>query len=166
MSFVMISRLAELLRTNPTLTGALRLTYPFVFLNELQDAIYAQYALLLAAFGGGGATRLTAVGDDKQRIMAWAGARPDAFARFEHDFGAQRILLLSNFRSSPAPVRIQHVVARAIEEDAHVAVSRVAATIDEDAAQVWRFAEQSAEASHLASWIARDLRHRRLAPRD
>ena len=70
----MINRLAELLlRANPQIMRALRSTYPFVFVDEFQDTTYAQYSLLFSAFGGGHAS-VTAVGDDKQRIMGWAGA--------------------------------------------------------------------------------------------
>src|SRR3546814_7139231 len=110
--------LAELLlRANPHIRRALRATYPFVFVDEFQDTTYAQYDFLLSAFADG-RTTVTAVGDDKQRIMAWAGARLDAFQRFEADFGAVRIPLAFNFRSSPGLVRIQHVVARALDANA------------------------------------------------
>src|SRR3546814_19666322 len=64
--------LAELLlRANPHIRRALRATYPFVFVDEFQDTTYAQYDFLLSAFADG-QTTVTAVGDDKQRIMAWA----------------------------------------------------------------------------------------------
>ena len=116
LTFVSINRLGELLlRLRPHILRALRATYPFVFVDEFQDTTYAQFSLLETAFGGG--TTITAVGDDKQRIMVFAGARSDAFRRFEREFGARRVPLLFNFRSSPELVRIQHVVARAIEAD-------------------------------------------------
>jgi superfamily I DNA/RNA helicase len=80
LTFTMLNRLAELLlRAHPSIRRALQITYPFVFIDEFQDTTYAQYDFLLSAFGGSKAA-LTAVGDDKQRIMAWAGARADAFA--------------------------------------------------------------------------------------
>ena len=97
LSFPMINRLVKLLlQSNSYIHKALQMTYPFVFLDEFQDTTYAQYDLLQTAF----ATRLavfTAVGDDKQRIMGWAGAMPDAFTRFEADFAASRVSLLSNW---------------------------------------------------------------------
>ena len=118
LSFVMLNRLAELLlRTRPQIARALRVTYPFVFVDEFQDTTYAQYDFLLSAFGDQHNT-VTAVGDDKQRIMVWAGARADAFARFETEFVAERVPLLFNFRSSPDLVRIQHVVAQALNAGA------------------------------------------------
>ncbi|WP_303327048.1 UvrD-helicase domain-containing protein, partial [Bilophila wadsworthia] len=82
-SFSMLNRLVKLLlQSNPYICKALQMTYPVVFLDEFQDTTYAQYDLLKTAF----ADRLavfTAVGDDKQRIMGWAGAMPDAFTLFE-----------------------------------------------------------------------------------
>jgi superfamily I DNA/RNA helicase len=100
LTFVCVNRLAELLlRANPHIRRALRATYPFVFVDEFQDTTYAQYDFLLSAFADS-RTVVTAVGDDKQRIMGWAGARLDAFQRFEEDFRAVRIPLLFNFRSS------------------------------------------------------------------
>lgn len=51
--------------------------YPFVFLDEIQDTTHAQYDLVKTAFHGSDAV-FTAVGDDKQRIMGWAGAMDNA----------------------------------------------------------------------------------------
>src|ERR1700722_17250327 len=69
LTFVSLNRLAELLlRASPHIRRALRATYPFVFVDEFQDTTYAQYDFLLSAFADGG-TAVTAVGDDKQRIM-------------------------------------------------------------------------------------------------
>lgn len=80
LSFPMINRLVELLvRHNPSILKALHLTYPVVFLDEFQDTTFSQFQLLRTAFDNSGAI-FTAVGDDKQRIMVWAGAMPDAFA--------------------------------------------------------------------------------------
>ena len=87
LTFVGINRLAELLlRANPHIRRALVATYPFVFVDEFQDTTYAQYDFLHSAFSGG-QTLITGVGDDKQRIMIFAGARQDAFQRLQADFG-------------------------------------------------------------------------------
>jgi superfamily I DNA/RNA helicase len=166
LSFVVINRLAELLlRSNPQIACALQSTYPVVFVDEFQDTTYAQYSFLRSAFGSG-RTSVTAVGDDKQRIMAWAGARVDAFGRFEQDFSAQRIPLLSNFRSSPALVAIQHVVARHLEADFVQTQARAQSQIVGDAAQVWVSATRDGEAAHLGQWLAADIASRGNEPRD
>ncbi len=141
------------------------MTYPFVFVDEFQDTTYAQYDFLLSAFSGA-EIAVTAVGDDKQRIMTWAGARIDAFERFAVDFAAVRIPLLFNFRSSPDLVRIQHIVARALDPNAAPTVAKAARQVDGDVAQVWNSAAKAREAEHLARWLANDMATRGRAPRD
>lgn len=166
LTFVSLNRLAELLlRAGPHIRRALQLTYPFVFVDEFQDTTYAQYDFLLSAFGGGDIA-VTAVGDDKQRIMTWAGARPDAFDRFAADFAAARIPLLFNFRSSPDLVRIQHVVARALDAHAPAMIAQAPRQVDGDVAQVWNIHTKAQEASHLALWLANDMARRGKSPRD
>jgi superfamily I DNA/RNA helicase len=165
-SFVMLNRLADLLlRSHPHIMRALRATYSHVFLDEFQDTTYAQYALLQTIFRPTKAI-MTAVGDDKQRIMVWAGARPDAFIRFQEDFRAVGISLLFNYRSSPELVKIQHVVAKALERDAPLAVAQTQSKISEHAAQIWSFRGQQSEAAGLARWIASEMQARSLLPRD
>ncbi len=150
LNFVMIVRLAELLlRSNEKIRKALRLTYPFVFLDEFQDTTYAQYALVKTDFNGSNSV-LTAVGDDKQRIMVWAGARSDAFEKFKEDFGCKRVPLAANYRSTKELVQIQHVVARAIEPDALLPEARAKTEIEGDVAEIWRFPSQIAEANGIA----------------
>lgn len=165
LTFVSLNRLAELvLRANPQILRAVRMTYPFVFVDEFQDTTFAQYDFLLSAFGA--RTTVTAVGDHKQRIMGWAGARTDAFEQFEADFGAKRENLLFNFRSSPALVSVQHVVATALDAGAIPMKSQAAPQLDEDVVQVWTSSARSTEGDHLAEWIARDMATRGTRPRD
>ncbi|OMR52464.1 DNA helicase UvrD [Burkholderia pseudomallei] len=165
-TFVCLNRLAELLlRSSPHIKRALQATYPFVFVDEFQDTTYAQYDFLLSAFGDGNVS-VTAVGDDKQRIMVWAGARTDAFERLAADFRAVRIPLLFNFRSSPDLVRIQHVVARALDPHAPQTVSQAVRDVDGDVAQVWNSATKEREAEHLAQWLSNDMAVRGRVPRD
>jgi superfamily I DNA/RNA helicase len=166
MTFTSLNRLAELLmRASPHIRRALQMTYPFVFVDEFQDTTYSQYDFLMSAFHGSAAI-ITAVGDDKQRIMTWAGARPDAFDRIKADFAAAPIPLLFNFRSSPDLVRIQHVVARALDPQAAEGVSRTEQQVDGDVAQVWSSATKDSEALHLARWLLSDMQARGRQPRD
>jgi superfamily I DNA/RNA helicase len=166
LSFTTLNRLAEyIIRTNDHVRRAIREAYPFVFLDEFQDTTHAQYDFLLSVFGSDKAT-VTAVGDYKQRIMGWAGARDDAFHRFESDFSAQQYSLLLNHRSSPELVRIQHVIAQAINPQ----VSEVQASnrnqLSDNSAWIYRSRNENDEASYLAKWIANDMRSRSLKPRD
>ena len=166
LTFIMLNRLAELLlRARPQIARALHATYPFVFVDEFQDTTHAQYDFLLSAFGDPRIT-VTAVGDDKQRIMVWAGARTDAFDRFEAEFAAQRVPLLFNFRSSPDLVRIQHVVAQALDAGAIPTVAQSGRLVDGDVAQVWTCPTAAGEAQHLAQWLAQDMAARGTRPRD
>lgn len=166
LTFVSINRLAELLlRASPHILHALRATYPFVFVDEFQDTTYSQYDFLLSAFAKS-TTGVTAVGDDKQRIMVWAGARVDAFQRFQEDLAAARFSLQFNFRSSPDLVRIQHVVARALDPNSAVTVSQTVRRVDGDVAQVWNSRTRAGEAEHMARWIADDMMARGRTPRD
>lgn len=97
----------EILENNPYAQGALRQTYSHVFLDEFQDATRNQYQLVRTAFLGTNA-KLTAVGDVKQRIMAWAGALDGIMKRFSEDFGAASLSLYQNFRSAPRLRRMQN----------------------------------------------------------
>lgn len=166
LSFTMLNRLAELiLRTNPQIRRALHLTYPFVFIDEFQDTTYGQYDFLLSVFKGTN-TAVTAVGDNKQRIMGWAGALPNAFQQFESDFEAREISLQFNFRSTPDLVRIQQVIAQAIDEAATEAEAQVSQVVAGEAAEVWTFQTNAAEADHIAQWLVDDMRNRGNRARD
>lgn len=166
LTFVLINRLAELLlRARPEIVRALRLTYPFIFVDEFQDTTFAQYDFLDSAFRDPRAT-VTAVGDPKQRIMVWAGARADAFASLQKDFAAKPYALRLNHRSCRELVRIQHVVARAIDPLAAAVTATPRKVVEGDVAQIWRFADEASEGSHVAAWLAKDLASRSLKPRD
>lgn len=154
--FVMLNRLAELLvRSNPPIQRALSLTYPYVFIDESQDTTFAQYDFLTSVFGG--AATITAVGDGKQRIMGWAGARDDAFADLESSFNATRFELHMNFRSSAALVAIQHVFARALDNSSMAPTVQVPGAITSNAAQIWSFKTADDEARHISDWIAGEI---------
>lgn len=166
LTFVTLNRLAELIvRANPKIARALRMTYPYVFVDEFQDTSFAQYDFLLSTFGQGGAV-VTAVGDHKQRIMGWAGARQDAFEQFEADFDARRINLLFNYRSSPELVRVQHFVAQALDPHSPQIQSQAPSQLDSDVVQVWNSRSTDVEGRHLAQWVETDMATRQLQPRD
>lgn len=166
LSFPMINRLVELLiRQNHSILRALHLTYPVVFLDEFQDTTFAQFQLLRTAFDGGEAI-FTAVGDDKQQIMVWAGAMPDAFARFEQHFAAQRISLICNWRSHEDLVRIQHVIASRIDPNVEEPEARADRLVDGDVAAIWEFATEEDESDCLAQWIKHEVQAGHVEPHD
>jgi superfamily I DNA/RNA helicase len=162
----MINRLAELLvRSNPEVARALRATFLFLFVDEFQDTTYAQYDFLRSVFSGSRAI-LTTVGDNKQRIMVWAGAIPDIFVRFKRDFNGAEVPLLFNFRSSPGLVHIQKVVASAIESNTPDVVSQTASQVGGDVAQVWKFGTVAQESLKIAEWVKADMVARGTQARD
>ena len=166
LSFTMIGRLAELLlRVNPMARDALRLTYSHLFMDEFQDTTQIQYDLVRTIFLGT-STVITAVGDNKQQIMRWAMAMNDPFAAFDAHFTAKRTPLYNNYRSSPDLVRIQHVLAQALDARAVVPVSKAAGTVAGDSCAIWDFKTPQSEAEHLASFVAEQMRTHRLNPRD
>ncbi|WP_216893067.1 UvrD-helicase domain-containing protein [Nocardia alni] len=156
--FVMINRLSELIvRSAPQLRRALRVTYPFVFIDEFQDTTSAQFSFVESVFGNGNGPTVTAVGDSKQRIMGWAGALPRAVERFTTTFAATSYPLAWNFRSSDELVQLQHVVASALDTQSLPAISKAIAEVGHDPAVIWQFPNASREATFIADWIARDI---------
>lgn len=166
LSFPMIGRLAELLlQVNPMARDALRLTNSHLFMDEFQDTTQIQYDLVRTIFLGTN-TVITAVGDNKQQIMRWAMAMDDPFTAFDEDFGAKRTSLYNNYRSSPELVRIQHVLAQALDARAVAPVSKTAGTISDNSCAIWDFSTPETEANRLATFVAADMKAHTLGPRD
>ena len=166
LSFPMIGRLAELLLSlNPLLRDALRLTYSHLFMDEFQDTTQVQYDLVRTIFLESD-TVVTAVGDTKQQIMRWANAMDHPFDIFKSDFKAKSTPLLNNYRSSPELVRIQHILAQALDASAVKAVSKTKVTIDGDSCAIWNFSSPDIEAVRLADHIENSITSLDLFPRD
>lgn len=166
LSFSMVNRLVEyLLRENPLILQSLRLTYPVVFLDEFQDTTTAQFQLLCTAFSGS-SCQLTAVGDDKQKIMGWAGAMHNVFEVFETTFSAKRIELLSNWRSHTELVELQQRIALAINLNAPLVQARGTKTISDDVSAIWSFDRTSQKYNHIAQWIVEQIKQVGLKPED
>ncbi|GAA4745681.1 ATP-dependent helicase [Sphingomonas daechungensis] len=166
LTFAMINRLVDyMLRTNPGIRQALISTYPYVFLDEFQDTTTAQYDLVRTAFGRSDSV-FTAVGDDKQKIMGWAGAMDAAFVRFTADFRARCTALQSNWRSHEDLVAIQHAVATRIDPAVEHAIARGRRTVDGTIAAIWEFPTREDEVEGLAEWIAGKVEGGSVEPHD
>lgn len=166
LSFKMIMRLSQLIiNSNPKLKAYLQETYSHVFLDEFQDTTFLQFDFLSSCFKDSRAL-FTAVGDDKQRIMLWAGAKPDIFDTFIKEYKAKDLFLQMNFRSAPKLVELQnHLISKLLNKTDLVKAS---SKWDENKgeAYVWIFENQQKETEHLfeevKSWIENDA----LKPRD
>ncbi|WP_216699458.1 UvrD-helicase domain-containing protein [Actinotalea ferrariae] len=140
----------EILESSAYARGAIRQTYSHVFLDEFQDCTADQYKLIKLAFGRT-TSALTAVGDTKQRIMAWAGALDGVMQAFAEDFAAKPLPLYQNFRSAPRLRRMQNAMI------AHM--DPLAVSPDEDLAgdggaiEVLAFDDEATEAEALAGLI-------------
>lgn len=166
LTFPMIGRLVELmLRANPLICAALRATYSHVFMDEFQDTTRVQYDLVKTAFGSSNAI-LTAVGDNKQQIMRWAMAMEDPFGELENDFGAERVVLVRNYRSSPELVRMQHHLAVAVDPASAHVTSMVDTMVPDDACAIMEFDTPETEAYYLAQKIVDGMKAYNLKPRD
>lgn len=116
LTFKMIGLLADyIVLTNPKIVKALQLSYSDVFLDEFQDTTAFQYAFVKHCFMPSG-TRIIAVGDNKQRIMLWAGALRGIFNRFYEEFDPEGLRLLRNYRSAPRLVLLQKEMYNALKE--------------------------------------------------
>jgi superfamily I DNA/RNA helicase len=166
LSFPMIGRLAELLlRLNSMARDALGLTYSHLFMDEFQDTTQIQYDLVRSIFLGAD-TIVTAVGDNKQQIMRWAMAMDDPFAAFDADFKAKRTPLFNNYRSSPELVRIQYVLAQALDAKSVKPVSKTTGAVAGDSCAIWDFPSPEHEADRLAAFVATEMKAHDLGPRD
>lgn len=166
LSFPMINRLTSfVLQTDPRLAAGIRATYPFVFLDEFQDTTYGQYELLKILFEGQD-VRLTAVGDNKQRIMVWAGAMPNAFKTLETDFKASKETLVSNWRSHTDLVKIQHAIAITLEEDVPKPEAKRVRDVQGDISAIWTYSNSNDECSGVAAWVGAAIAAGEMEPED
>jgi superfamily I DNA/RNA helicase len=166
LSFPMIGLLAELmLRTNPLILEALRKSYKYVFLDEFQDTSRVHYELTSTSFLQSTSV-LTAVGDNKQRIMQWAGALDGIFDKYSKEFGARVLRLERNYRSGPELVRVQGLFARTLDPNCAEAIAMDDGSNGHGECRAFAYSSDDVEACHLArlvsSWIAQD----KIVPRD
>jgi len=93
----------KLLIDNPKVADIYRRLYKFVCIDEAQDMNEAQYALLTAICGDTH-KNLMMVGDPRQSIYGFNKSSPEFMERFASEFGAKRVHLTANYRSSRAIV--------------------------------------------------------------
>lgn len=141
----------QILQTSQVARNAVRKTYSDVFLDEFQDCTDKQYQLVKLAFQST-TIRLTAVGDTKQKIMAWAGALDGIFSTFAADFNALPLNMYLNFRSKARLLRMQNEIIRVLDPASMMPDDQIAG--DEGEILAWDFDTSQLEAEHLATQIA------------
>lgn len=142
----------QIIATNEYIRKALQMTYDFVFLDEFQDTTYAQYDLLKTCFLGS-SCKLTAVGDNKQAIMRWAGAKPDIFPDYIRDFNSNEYQLLMNHRSVPKLVEFQKEVHQILNRNQSSIQTNNYPEFQEGEITLFEFENESLEAELIANDI-------------
>lgn len=102
----------RLFQERPAIADFYRRQYRYVCIDEAQDLNEAQYQVLRALCGNE-YRNVMIVGDPRQAIFVWSGASPRYLSLFESEFGARRVVLDENFRSSQAVVS----AARALDPE-------------------------------------------------
>lgn len=165
-SFKMIMRLAEfIINSNPKIKLYLQQTYKHVFLDEFQDTTGIQYDLFKSCFLGSDAI-YTAVGDDKQRIMTWAGAKTTVFEDFVTDTGATRIPLTMNFRCAPRLVILLNHLTKYLLCKTDLATPAPKWRPDQGECSVWEFKDAGSEMQVLLKEVIRWITVDGVNPRD
>jgi DNA helicase II / ATP-dependent DNA helicase PcrA len=100
----------RLLTENEKIASFYRRLYRYICLDEAQDLNEAQYAVIKALCGTG-FNNVMMVGDPNQSIYGFTTSSPRYMQDFTREFGATKIALDENFRSSRAIVEI----ARSLE---------------------------------------------------
>ncbi len=116
LSYKMITILSKyIIDTNPLIKKAIQSTYAHLFLDEFQDTTSLQYELVKSSFHNS-QTVLTAVGDNKQRIMLWAGALKGVFSKFYSEYKPLGVRLIMNHRSAPRLVNLQSAMYNSLND--------------------------------------------------
>ena len=166
LSFKMIMRLAELIIiSNSKIKEYLQKTYSYIFLDEFQDTTFIQYEFLNSCFGDSNAV-MTAVGDDKQRIMLWAGANPEIFTKYQEDYDANILPLQMNFRSAPRLVALQNYLITNLLRRKETVVHNPTWNKSEGEASLWIFENPDKEMEYLFAKVTTWINTNKINPRD
>lgn len=117
LSFTMVAKLSLLIvKTNPYIKKIICSTYSHVFLDEFQDTTELQYRIVKELFENTN-IKITAVGDNKQRIMLWAGAKNNVFDVYCNSFSASEFRLIKNHRSAPRLIELQKKMYKSLQDN-------------------------------------------------
>jgi len=164
-SFKMIMRLAQfIVVTNPLVKKILQQTYSHIFLDEFQDTTSMQFEFLNDCFDVGKHI-FTAVGDDKQKIMGWAGADKEIFEKFRNIYSAEDHLLTVNHRSAPNLVHLQNLLIKELLKKNSLMVPD-SYNKETGEANLFLYNNSNAECTHIIQFIKERMVSKNLKPRD
>ncbi|MCK9181874.1 MAG: ATP-dependent helicase [Fibrobacteraceae bacterium] len=165
LSYRMIMRLAQLiLSQNEEIKLYLQNTYAYVFLDEFQDTTFLQYEFLNTCFEQS-TVIITAVGDNKQKIMGWAGANPKIFDEFKEEYHADEKRLLRNFRSAPRLVELQNYLIKELLKQ-EIQMQAGLDHKDPGDAFLYEFESPEYECDKINTLIKQRMKEHSLSPRD
>src|SRR6202795_4981560 len=98
----MITRAHDLLTSDQNVLAAERARYPFILVDEFQDANFAQIKILSALAGAD--ANIFGVGDPDQAIYRFRGASSAAFHLFRRNFPQTKLVVLGKNRRSISPI--------------------------------------------------------------
>ncbi|AXY72693.1 ATP-dependent helicase [Paraflavitalea soli] len=166
LNFQMIMRLTDyILMVNPKVKAILQQTYSHIFLDEFQDTTDIQYDFLKTCFLNSPAN-FTAVGDDKQTIMGWAGAKEKIFETYSNDTKARPFPLTMNWRSAPRLIRFQNYLVDQLLKKPAIAVPSDLWGDIEGEVRMCFFPDHNRERQYLLDQISGWLKNGQLAPRN
>jgi DNA helicase II / ATP-dependent DNA helicase PcrA len=110
------AELMRMLRQDRSALETIRQRLTHIVVDEVQDINPVQDRLIRQIVGSSG--KLTAVGDHRQAIFAWRGARVDIMAEFFEELKSRNdseiVELAENFRSTPRVIGVANQWARTI----------------------------------------------------
>lgn len=129
----------RILSERPAIAAIYHRTYRYLFVDEAQDLNSVQYAIIRTL--GEEAASVLLVGDPNQAIYGFNGSSEDFMLEaFPANFGAKRIDLRENFRSSCSVIRAANALypeSIELENVAREGELEIDASADETAEAIW-----------------------------
>lgn len=111
----MISEAIEALAKNASMREELQATYQYIQVDEFQDTNGSQMRIVDLLTEGIEHPNVMVVGDDDQAIMRFQGASVACIEQFVEKYHPEKVVLKTNYRSTPAIVDLGKEVAAQIE---------------------------------------------------
>lgn len=109
---------------------------------------------------------MTAVGDDKQTIMGFAGAKPAIFEEYLQEAGAITFRLRMNWRSAPGLIRFQNFLVEQLLNKPAVAEPSANWNGSDGEVRMCFFPEPGTECNYLVEQITKWINEDGLSPRE